>query len=343
MPLAAATHPPPHAAAPRAAGPLAAYAGVRVLVTGASGFIGGWVWRLLAEHGAEVWAAGRDGARLRGSAPAGAGGGIAVADLSVPGAMAELIRRLRPAVTFNLAGYGVGRSERDAALSRRVNAGVPAEAARALASAPAERGWDGLRLVHTGSAFEYGCVAGTVDEDTAPVPATRYGRDKLAGTAAVAAARAETGLRAATVRVATVYGPGEHPDRLLPTLLRAARTREAVALTAGEQARDFTWVGDVAEGLLRVGLRGAAPAALNLATGRACTVRDFAVQAMRAAGIPPAQVRFGAVPYAPDEVWQGPLDVRRACALLGWLPPTPVADGIRAAHAAFTPHSPDRP
>jgi hypothetical protein len=36
------------------------------------------------------------------------------------------------------------------------------------------------------------------------------------------------------------------------------------------------------------------------------------------------------------------LDVRRAGALLGWLPPTPVADGVRAAHAAFTPHSPDR-
>ena len=317
-------------------GVLAAYGGVRVLVTGAGGFIGRWVWRLLAEAGAEVWAVGRAAI----DDPFDGAGGRLVADLAVHGELARLCRRVRPAVVVNCAGYGVDRAERDGRLMRRLNAALPAEAALAAAAASGEGdGWGGQRLVHVGSAFEYGSLAGEVDEDAAPAPRTPYAAAKLEGTRRVAEVRRATGVRAVTARVATVYGPGEHPHRLLPTLLRAAATGETVDLTAGGQERDFTHVRDVAEGLLRLGALEHAPDVVNLATGRLTTVRAFAECAMRAAGVPAERVRFGAVPYRDDEVWQGPIRIDRLRAAAGWSPETGVEDGIRAAHAAFT-HQP---
>ncbi|NIP76477.1 MAG: NAD-dependent epimerase/dehydratase family protein, partial [Xanthomonadales bacterium] len=72
-------------------------------------------------------------------------------------------------------------------------------------------------------------------EDSVPNPTTLYGRSKLAGTLQFRRACQRTGLRGLTARLFTVYGPGEHPGRLLPSLIEAAETDEPLELTAGLQ------------------------------------------------------------------------------------------------------------
>jgi nucleoside-diphosphate-sugar epimerase len=334
--------PLPGAASPAAAGGLAAYRGVRVLLTGATGFIGRHLWRALDRAGAEAWVVGRRGDRLEGEAAAsGSRATRVVADLAEPGALLRLCERARPSLVLNLAGYGVGRGERSPELYRRINAEVAREAAEAAARL--SDGWTGQRLVHLGSAFEYGCVPHPIDETTAARPGTPYGVWKLAGTLAVAAARERDGTRACTVRVCTVYGPGEHPHRLLPSAFRAARTGEPLELTAGEQERDFTHVGDVAEGVLRLGALPDVPPIVNLATGVTLSVRRFAEVAAEVAGLPATALRFGARPYAPDEVWQGPVRVERLVGLLGWRPSTPAIRGIRQTWSSLSHLEPAAP
>src|SRR5262249_30320399 len=134
----------------------------------------------------------------------------------------RLVSRVEPALVFNLAGYGVGRDQRDEPTSGRLNAELPEWIARALA-APVDRGRGGVRLVHAGPALEYGAAGGDLRETSPCRPTTVYGRTKLAGTLAVArVAREGRGLRAVVARLFTVYGAGERPGRLLPTLLDAA-------------------------------------------------------------------------------------------------------------------------
>ena len=83
-------------------------------------------------------------------------------------------------------------------------------------------------------------------------------------------------MRAVTARLFTVYGPGEHCGRLLPSLIEAARAEKPLELTAGTQLRDLTYVEDVAEGLLRLGLAQAEPGSVvNLATGHLTMVRSL--------------------------------------------------------------------
>jgi nucleoside-diphosphate-sugar epimerase len=308
-----------------------AYQGSRALVLGASGFIGRWIVRTLTQAGAEVIAGVRDPETAAGILGRwGAHGGIVTVDLARAGAVGSLIRTIEPAIVFNAAGYGVDRNERDHELLRRLNHDLVAEIASGLRDRPRGR-WAGARLVHCGSALEYGTLDGDLaEEGPAPQPTDPYGQSKLAGTVALRRIAVEAGMPSVTARLFTVYGPGEHPTRLLPTLLMAAATGAPVPLTTGAQMRDFTFVEDVAEGLLRLGAAVGTPGeVVNLATGKLLSVRDFARQAAHVLLIPEARLQFGLAGTHIAEMQHKPVTVAKLQHLTGWYPSVSVENGVR--------------
>jgi len=189
--------------------------------------------------------------------------------------------------------------------------------------------WSGQELVHVGSALEYGTIGGDLAEDSAPQPTTLYGKSKLAGTQALARYCRAYRIKGVTARLFTVYGPGEHAGRLLPSLIEGAHTGEALSLTEGRQRRDFTYVADVVEGLLRLGLSSAIPGEIvNLATGRLTSVRQFIEIASEALNIPGEQLLFGAIPTRAEEMEHAPVALERLKRLIDWRPPTSIQAGI---------------
>jgi nucleoside-diphosphate-sugar epimerase len=305
------------------------YLGVRVAVLGAGGFIGRWVARAVARAGAEPSLVVREADRARPVFDAMGIGGLPVeADLGEPGRAAEVLEEIRPAITFNLVGYGVDPAENDPETAERINTDLARSVADACAAVVAP-GWPGQHLVHTGSALEYGTARGDLSEDTACTPTTEYGRTKLAGTLAVATVSSASNLASVTARLFTVYGPGEHHGRLLPSLLGVVDTGRPLDLTEGLQRRDFTFVEDVAEGLLRLGAAEPQPGTVvNLATGRLETVHAFAETAGRVLSIPPELLRFGARAGRPAEMEHDDVSVERLRRLTGWHPSTSIGDGI---------------
>jgi UDP-glucose 4-epimerase len=302
-----------------------------VVVLGATGFIGRWVARSLVAGGAEVHAVVRDRAGAHATLPdLEALAGLHALDLTDARSLRRLLGMVRPSLAFNLAGYGVDRAERDDAIAAAVNEGVVRTLVEALA-ATADRRWRGQHLVHAGSALEYGEASGDLEEkSTTPRPTTTYGRTKLAATLAIGEAAPRLGLRAVTARLFTVYGPGEHDGRLLPALLAARAHAEPLPMTSGEQRRDFTYVGEVAEGLLRLGVSSAEPgAAVNLATGTLTSVRSFAERAARVLGISAERLRFGALPTRAEEMHHDPVTIARLRSLTGWTPSCGIEEGVR--------------
>lgn len=306
-------------------------AGARAVVLGASGFIGRWVARRLTLEGTALWCTARD--------PVGAArifeqyevtSTLCRLDVLATEDLAHLLREVKPHVVFNLAGYGVDQRERDPDLARAINQ----ETVRTLVDlVPRVRdpAWRGLSLVHTGSALEYGEVGGDLSEESVPNPTTVYGRTKLAGTEILADAERRGAIRAVAARLFTVYGPGEHAGRLLPTLLNAASSTARVALSSGTQRRDFTYVEDVAIGLSRLAAgSGPMPAVMNLATGKLTTVREFIALAASALGIAGDRLGFGDVPQRAEEMQHSAVSVDRLRSALGWVPGTSIPAGVQA-------------
>lgn len=303
----------------------AQYRNTRVLVLGASGFIGRWVSRRLMEMGADLVVAVRNPASMEGEILPGSPLQIDLLDF---GAVSDLIGQVRPSVIFNLAGYGIDPNERHADKARLINAELPPlllESLHPLTGPP----WRGQRIVHTGSALEYGKCGGDLAESTAAEPTTLYGRTKLAGTLALQKASISSNIASVTARLFTVYGPGERPGRLLPSLLETAHTGNCLEMTAGAQKRDFTYVEDVAEGLLRLGIVQTFEANIvNLATGLLLTVRQFIVTAAEILGIPEDHLKFSTLPVRQEEMEHEPVSIRKLEELTSWVPSVSISQGI---------------
>ena len=105
------------------------------------------------------------------------------------------------------------------------------------------------------------------------------------------------------LRLFGVYGPGEAPHRLLPSVAsRLARDLQA-QLSPGDQIRDVLYIDDVVDGLIRAvdAARNGAVGPFNLCSGQAVSVRMFASAIADALDKPRELLKFGAIPRRQDE------------------------------------------
>lgn len=287
----------------------------RVLVTGASGFIGSHCLEPLRERGYEVHAV----ARAR---PAGPDGPVTwhAADLLDRAAAAALVDAVRPSHLLHLAWYVVP-GQLIAAPQNFDWVAASVELVLRFAEA------GGRRLAVCGSAYEYDWRYGYCTEGLTPcTPDTVYGACKLALHEMVRALAAAQGLSAVWPRVFFLYGPREHPQRLVSSVIRSLLRGEPARCSHGRQVRDYLHVQDVADGLATV-LDSEAEGAINVSSGTATTLRRIVRTAARLAGRPEL-LQLGALPPRANDA---PLVVgasERAQAL-GWAPRHDLESGLR--------------
>ncbi len=295
---------------------------MRILLTGASGFIGSYVLRdLLARPGVEVAALVRSpGAawRIRGELAR-----ANVLPLALDGGLAleRAIAELRPSHVVHLAWGGVlGKDRNDPA--QHVNVFHSMRLLEFALQAGAKH------FIGLGSQAEYGPCRARIDESTPTAPTTMYGAAKLA-TCIMASRLCElSGARFAWLRLFSSYGPMDSPEWMVPYLALKLLARERPAVTAAEQRWDYVYVEDAAAAVATVAATEGAGGIFNLGSGTAPRLRDI-IEGVRDAIDPSLAVGFGEVPYRPDQVMHLEADISRLVKATGWRPKVGLKEGIR--------------
>lgn len=277
-----------------------------VAITGATGFLGRHLVREARSRGLGVRAL------VSGSGPGEEalkrqGAGLVRGRLSDSNCAAKLLEGAQ--VLVHLAALGVQSRDRDWERTVRVNTVEPLAWVELAAKLKVRR------VVVAGTCLEYRgkgslpdepCAERDrvpLDEESALDARDAYGATKAAGGILLRALARERGLPVWYLRLASLYGPGDDPAKLLPGAIVAARSRAAFEMTNGEQIREWLHAADAVEAILSALSRDPPrnSGAINIGTGEAVETRELIGRVFRWFDAPRELVRLGARPYRGGE------------------------------------------
>ena len=291
----------------------------RILVTGASGFVGAAVADLAAREGHVVTVLARNPASPRVVALAGRCA-VAVADLADGEAVRAAIAEARPDIIIHSAWEGVGGAARagDIQLDNirttvgLLDAGIAGGA---------------RRFIGIGSQAEYGRHDRRIDESAATEPFLLYGVAKQSACHLTRQRATEAGIGFAWLRLFSPYGPGDNPNWLIPSVAAQILAGQAPRTSLGTQKWDYLHIVDTARAVLAAALTESAQGVFNLSSGRAVTVRSI-VERIRDLACPGLELRFGDIPFGPSQIMHLEGDCSRLTAATGWNPTIAIEDGL---------------
>lgn len=282
---------------------------MRILLTGATGFIGAHVARALLARGVEVHGMTLPGAPRDRLAEVASQLELREGDLSDVAWVRATIRSIAPAAAIHLAWYAEPRSYLRA---------VPEN----LASL--RGGINLLEALAEGGTCRRVILAGTCLENLDTPGPTVYAAAKAAQHR-LALGFTDRSMTAACAHIHYLYGPWEDERRVVPTVIRSLLHRERIDVTEGMQSRDYLHVADVADALCRVA-ESDLTGRVDICTGTAVRLRDVFEEIARATG-GAELLRIGALEESESTQWPATGDPAPLLTT-GWQPRYDLRQGI---------------
>lgn len=288
---------------------------MKIFLTGATGFVGSQLARRLLSAGHEVAVLVRAESRLDTLQPVLSQIGVHRYDGSY-GSLAQAMHDAKPEAIIHLASlFLVQHKPEDVERLVRANIGFPAQLLEAASQS-------GVRhLINTGTFWQH-------YQNEAGNPANLYAASKQAFEALLAWYVEARGMKAITLKLFDIYGPGDTRPKLFHLLRDCARTGNSLKMSPGGQLLDLVFIDDVLDAYELALQR------LSGVTGHECyavsnpvrvslreLVRTYAEVVGR-----PVDIEWGGLPYRPREVMEPWSD---GTTLPGWQVRTGLEEGIR--------------
>lgn len=296
----------------------------RALLTGGAGFIGGHLAHALLREGWEVDIVDDLSSGSAENVPAEAT--LIRADLGARGAVHAL-----PATRYDAIAHLAGQSSGEKSYDDPEH-DLDANARSTVAVAVWARSRGIPLIVHASSMGVYGDVAShPVDEAVAPRPVSFYGASKLAAEHALSVA---PGVRGISLRMFSVYGPGQNLEEMRQGMVSiflsmALRGKPIEVRGPLDRVRDFVYVEDCVEAWLRALTSREASGPFNVGTGVGTSIRFLLAEMLDLLGTPEHPI-VEVETRTPGDQFALSASTARAREVLGWTARTELRDGLGA-------------
>jgi UDP-glucose 4-epimerase len=295
----------------------------KVLITGASGFVGGHLCRDLSKKGVHVVALSRQWYNDNLTCEQ------ILLDLTDQLNVSDFIRSLKPDYIVHLAA--VRPSEYRVAYEQNLLSSM--NLIEACQHVPTLK-----RFIFLGSCEEYGQQPPPFEENNRAIPVSAYALSKLAVTQLLQAVADTHGFPGVIIRPSVVYGPGQSTTMFLPSMIQSLVLGQRFAMTEGEQTRDYLYISDLVNAIVNAlfsdeRINGEI---INVSSGipiRICDLARMTASLFNSKAID--KLEFGSKTYRLGEAMEYWADNQRAKVLLDWSPRISLEEGLLDTIAYF--------
>lgn len=291
----------------------------KIVITGATGFIGVHLIKEWLQDDVELYAIIRPNSKNRKYIPITNNVHIVECEMSD---YRLLINRIKYANYFyHLAWEGVRTPYRDDEIIQRNNYKCSIEAikvAKALGC---------TFFFGSGSQAEYGLTNGIVDEEYPCNPNTAYGKEKLNTYNDLKKLAKEYAMKFIWARIFSIYGPLDYPDTIIMSSLKKMKNNEPIEMTSGTHFWDYLYVEDAARAMRRFAIVDCDSGIYIMASGNYKPLNQFIISMKEIIGSQ-SELRFGIVPYGLNEPISLTPCIKKIKKALCWSPNISFETGI---------------
>lgn len=288
----------------------------KILVTGATGFLGKSLVRALRENGTDVYAsASKKNENLE----------IHSMNFSSLNQTKKTMDRIRPSVVYHTGGLvNLSREHEVYKNCLNVNTIGTLNVLESLRKNPPKK------FIFISTEEVYGDNEVPYKEEQEVNPPSGYSISKSAAERLCILYAKELKFQLIIIRVGTMYGPGDKHNRLIPQIIMKALADKPIDLNLGLKKRDYIFIDDVTEALLRskeTALTNLIDI-INIGGGKSYSLREL-VGLILFYTKSKSKVSYGSIPERIGEADEWLLDIQKASELLNWQPKTSIKEGIR--------------
>jgi nucleoside-diphosphate-sugar epimerase/glycosyltransferase involved in cell wall biosynthesis len=202
-------------------------------------------------------------------------------DILSNNSVSEVFEKYKPQTIFNLAAYGAYSKQSNVNLTYETNV---IGTVNLLENCTRE-----MVYVHAGSSSEYGNNCTAPKETDRVEPNSHYAVSKVSAAYLLEYYAKQFDLKTINLRLYSIYGYWEEPDRLISKLIESARKKQLPSLVSPDISRDFVFIEDCVEAFLDAALKldkTTSGKSYNIATGRKTTIGDLVETSRKTFGIP---------------------------------------------------------